>query len=32
VSFGHASKESDVDATLAALSKIAGRRSLAGAA
>jgi cysteine desulfurase len=32
VSFGHASKESDVDAALAALSKIASRRSLAGAA
>lgn len=32
VSFGHVSKESDVDATLAALTKVAGRRSLAGAA
>jgi cysteine desulfurase len=32
VSFGHASRESDVDAALTALNKIAGRRSLAGAA
>lgn len=32
VSFGHASAESDADAALAALNKIAGRRALAGAA
>jgi len=32
VSFGHDSQESDVDAALAALSKIAARRALAGAA
>ncbi|GAM99279.1 cysteine desulfurase [alpha proteobacterium U9-1i] len=32
VSFGHASKETDVDAALAALTKIAARRALVGAA
>lgn len=32
VSFGHASREEDVDATLAALAKIASRRALKGAA
>ncbi|HRP09407.1 MAG TPA: cysteine desulfurase family protein [Terricaulis sp.] len=32
VSFGHESQESDADAALAALSKIAARRTLAGAA